>query len=356
MFLPKFLLFLPNFLILILKNEHKSTQQILNSLLAIVQFLFVSLIKFCANSFIFIVIKCVLYYNFYMKFVKLDFYDQFCCLASDCKDSCCSAGWQIDVDAKTMQRYSLSNNPKIQQLTQFVARDKHNFYIRQSHNLCPFFCNDGLCNIVKQFGDKYLCDVCKNFPRVETRCGDVVEQNLSFACEQVCNLVLNHKLPIKLVCTKIGPNDKLVCQKQNVIGAIQNKKILFKNRLKNLKDLCKFDDLCLTNFGAEIANCEWLKVNASALSYSAKNFIFSDGELENILTCIVFRHFFGDNNQNGLVQLRLCILMLYICNFLADNYQKNNVPLYKVEALKTFAREFENSNKNLDILKNIVKN
>lgn len=311
---------------------------------------------FCAYGFIFIVIKCILYYNFCMKFVKLDFYDQFYCLASACKDSCCSAGWQIDVDARTMQRYSLSNNPKIQQLTQFVARDKHNFYIRQNNNVCQFFCSDGLCNIVKQFGDKYLCSVCQNFPRIENKYGDVVEQSLSFACEKVCSLVLNHKPPIKIVCDKIGENNKLVFQKQNVINAIQNNSVSFKDRLKNLKVFCKFDDLCLINFGSKIANCEWLKVNASELDYSTKNFVFCDDELENVLTCLVFRYFLGDSTQNGLLQLRLCILMLYICNFLAYNYQKNKVPLYKIEALKTFAREFENSNKNLDILKNIVKN
>ena len=39
-----------------------------------------------------------------MLSVRPDFYDDFHCLASSCRHSCC-VGWEIDVDEDTLQYY-----------------------------------------------------------------------------------------------------------------------------------------------------------------------------------------------------------------------------------------------------------
>ena len=38
-----------------------------------------------------------------MKLLKPDFYDDFVCIASRCRDTCC-AGWEIEVDEETLKK------------------------------------------------------------------------------------------------------------------------------------------------------------------------------------------------------------------------------------------------------------
>ena len=40
-----------------------------------------------------------------MKLRFPEYYKQFKCIANNCKDSCCSAGWEIDIDKKTLELY-----------------------------------------------------------------------------------------------------------------------------------------------------------------------------------------------------------------------------------------------------------
>ena len=40
-----------------------------------------------------------------MRYIKPDFYDDFRCIASACRHSCC-AGWEIDIDEDTADYYA----------------------------------------------------------------------------------------------------------------------------------------------------------------------------------------------------------------------------------------------------------
>ena len=40
-----------------------------------------------------------------MKFRIPKYYKQFHCIADKCKDSCCSAGWEIDIDEESLNLY-----------------------------------------------------------------------------------------------------------------------------------------------------------------------------------------------------------------------------------------------------------
>ena len=40
-----------------------------------------------------------------MKLYMPKYYQDFHCIAGECKDSCCSAGWEIDIDENTANLY-----------------------------------------------------------------------------------------------------------------------------------------------------------------------------------------------------------------------------------------------------------
>ena len=46
-----------------------------------------------------------IYFDNTMRYIKPDFYDDFRCIASACRHSCC-AGWEIDIDEDTADYYA----------------------------------------------------------------------------------------------------------------------------------------------------------------------------------------------------------------------------------------------------------
>ncbi len=41
-----------------------------------------------------------------MKLRVPQYFKQFHCIAGNCKESCCSAGWEIDIDEETAELYN----------------------------------------------------------------------------------------------------------------------------------------------------------------------------------------------------------------------------------------------------------
>ena len=122
-----------------------------------------------------------------MREVYPKFYDSFKCLGGNCPHTCCQ-GWGVDIDKNTLARYKNVDGLYGAKLKQILANHKQFFKVGSS---CPFLDKDGLCDIQKNLGESYLCDVCKKFPRVEYTYGNVVEHNLSPACIAVAEMILN---------------------------------------------------------------------------------------------------------------------------------------------------------------------
>ena len=92
------------------------------------------------------------------------FYQNFHCLAQDCRDSCC-VDWSITFDKKDYLRLRRLDAPEElkQRLEQGVRRQrkgKHDgvlyghFDLNANHGRCPFLDPDGLCSIQRNCGHK----------------------------------------------------------------------------------------------------------------------------------------------------------------------------------------------------------
>lgn len=100
-----------------------------------------------------------------MKLISPDYYTSFSCIAHRCRHSCC-IGWEIDIDPETAAYYNSVGGKlgeKLQSCIESSDGDAHFILSKDEH--CPFLCTDGLCEIIKEAGEKALCNICTDHPK-----------------------------------------------------------------------------------------------------------------------------------------------------------------------------------------------
>lgn len=127
------------------------------------------------------------------------FYQDFHCLAQDCRDSCC-VNWRVAFDKKDYLRLRrLDASPALRErLEQGVRRIKREnrsdrlygeFDLESSNGRCPFLGGDGLCAIQCDCGHSALPEVCAVYPRRAAYTPAAREYSLSPSCEGVLQLL-----------------------------------------------------------------------------------------------------------------------------------------------------------------------
>ena len=133
-----------------------------------------------------------------------DFYDRFRCRAAACRHSCCK-GWEIDIDENTLDLYrSLSGSWK-EKMDAAVVCDEYGAHFRLTEEeRCPFLQQDGLCELIRAFGEEALCDICALHPRFYELAGPYELTGLGLSCEAVCDLLLSEEGELMLRCEETG--------------------------------------------------------------------------------------------------------------------------------------------------------
>lgn len=118
--------------------------------------------------------------------------ENFKCISSNCKDTCC-AGWDINIDENTFNKYSQSTGELKELLAGKFRRNtekheffNHGFMVLKDSNRCPFLGADMLCDIHGSFGEENLCITCKSYPRVFNIVDGVYEKSGIPSCEEIC--------------------------------------------------------------------------------------------------------------------------------------------------------------------------
>lgn len=126
--------------------------------------------------------------NKVIDILKISNYDKFKCIADKCRFTCCE-GWDVSIDTDTYNKWeneneqsnNLLNNVKIKK-----CGSKTEYFInKETSEACSFLDKQGLCQIVKSYGDGYLSLTCHTFPRIENIFEDKKELSLSNSCPEV---------------------------------------------------------------------------------------------------------------------------------------------------------------------------
>lgn len=140
-----------------------------------------------------------------MKIICPDYYDQFRCIASACRHSCCE-GWEIDIDRESAERYEKVPGTIGDRLRESMepAPDDERSDENYAHfrllpgDRCPFLNGDNLCDLIINLGESSLCQICTDHPRFRNFWNDRIEMGLGLACEEAARIILTQPETMKL--------------------------------------------------------------------------------------------------------------------------------------------------------------
>lgn len=126
-----------------------------------------------------------------------EYMNEFQCIGSACEDTCC-AGWQVDVDKRTFQKYRSTRHPDLKGvLKENVKRNRTSVsdgnYARitmDSSGSCTMLDEERLCTIQKELGPEFLSNTCSVYPRVFNQVDNIVEKSATLSCPETARLAL----------------------------------------------------------------------------------------------------------------------------------------------------------------------
>ncbi len=125
-----------------------------------------------------------------MKLYAPEYYKKFVCIAHKCKHSCC-IGWEIDIDSKTLEKYkNLSQGYGKSIINSIDFKETPHFRLGNGEK-CPHLNQKGLCEIILNLGEDYLCHICREHPRFYNESPLGIEVGIGMACEEAARIILN---------------------------------------------------------------------------------------------------------------------------------------------------------------------
>lgn len=152
-----------------------------------------------------------------MKIHVPNYYKKFHCIADKCKDSCCSAGWEIDIDNKTAEYYKsvsgdfgrkLKENIDFSLPAHFIQYSIPNHTNTTNSKIsCPFLNDKKLCEIYINLGEEHLCQICKDHPRYYEWFHNVKEAGIGLCCEEAARIILTETEPFSISEIEVNPSE-----------------------------------------------------------------------------------------------------------------------------------------------------
>lgn len=125
------------------------------------------------------------------------FYKDFHCIGSACRDNCC-IGWEIDIDDRSAAFYREVSGPFGERLKKKIDWEQQCFRLTEGER-CPFLNEQNLCDIIIEFGEEHLCDICDRHPRFRNVLSDHTEMGIGLCCEEAVRLLLSCDEKMSLV-------------------------------------------------------------------------------------------------------------------------------------------------------------
>ena len=315
-----------------------------------------------------------------MRVIVPDFYRNFRCLAGACRDTCC-AGWEVDIDPKTIERYASVPGSFGEKLCRFVLDGR---IVLDASERCPFLDRDNLCEIYRNLGELFLSDICREHPRFVEVFGDLKELGLGLCCEESARLLLASSEPLRfeeflddetpeiLSGDSLAIRDAMLEFRADMFSRLSDRKIPLPSRISEMLCLVatsQGETVSLPDSPAEkiweeiwdfLSGLESLgKTWDLAMSRARKetglgeaNGIFSDTDGERIVAYQVFRYlgkslYDGDMLSKAKFAALFWLILQKFGRCLAC--EDSGVPP-KVEALKLLSKQLEYSEENMDAL------
>ena len=258
-----------------------------------------------------------------MKVYTPDYYNQFQCIASACKRSCC-VGWEIMLDDETYKKYKQD-----EWLNKHIAKTEDGFCIVQDDaGRCPFLNKDNLCDIILKYGEQAIGQICTDHPRFRFDFETHTEMGLGLCCEEACRLILQNKEKVQFAMPdleNLSEREQAFYKLRAILFEIaQNRDLNTEEKFLNLQKRCG-------GYLPELQPAQWINV-FSALEQMDKGWMFCLSSLnaeknkeirpikaEQLLVYFLYRHL-PEGLYDGRFQERIlfCVLSAKIICDIAE--------------------------------------
>ncbi len=287
-----------------------------------------------------------------MLFFRPDFYDDFTCIASRCRHSCC-VGWEIDIDGESLARWEAIGGDFSRRLMACIDRKPAPHFMLTEGERCPLLRPDGLCELILRQGEDSLCDICASHPRFYQEYPDRLEAGLGLCCEEAARLLLTGQGPLQLVADG-EPGDvfaptPLLEMRGRLFGILADEAVSLSRRMERClalygRELDRFDPAALAAFllGLERMDESWTALlhRLAAEVPAALEPRLSEGPYGRLTAYFLFRHFAaGAETEAGARLAFSCWAVRLLCAMAVF------APLE--EAVRLFSAEIEYSDENV---------
>ncbi len=302
-----------------------------------------------------------------------DYYNDFKCIASQCKHNCC-IGWEIDIDDATLDFYKNAPGEFGQRLEDNIDYTDTPHFRLKSDERCPFLNAKNLCDIITELGENHLCDICHEHPRFHNELPDRVESGLGMCCEEAARIILSKKDKIVLIseCDR-ATDDEIILLRDKAIDTLQDRSVAIDTRVDNMLNLCdaelkitSIETACDILLHLERMDNNWSEC-LTALKNGYKNADLTafdeymknrESEYEQLCVYFIYRHFANSPSIEDAKQRAKFTAFAYsILRALgAVIYKKTNGFDFEtqVELCRLFSSEIEYSDENIYELYDIL--
>lgn len=202
-----------------------------------------------------------------MLFVKPDFYDEFRCIAHECRHSCC-LGWEIDIDGKSLQRFMAVDGDFGNYMRRNIALEPSPHFVLTEDERCPFLRDDGLCRMILRLGDEALCDICREHPRFYNELPGRLEAGLGLCCEEALRLLYEGRGHLALIAEgeDEAEEDTLIQLRDEIFAILRDESLCMSRRMEKALNIFgmapvpfETDSLRSLYLGLERLDEEWTK-------------------------------------------------------------------------------------------------
>lgn len=286
-----------------------------------------------------------------MLYVRPDFYDGFRCIAAACRHSCC-VGWEIDVDADTLEYYQGLEGPLGDELRRQIDLSPSPHFHLTSDERCPFLRSDGLCRLICELGEDSLCDICALHPRFYNEYPGRIEMGLGLCCEEAARLLTEGNAPLRLLSESDGEKDApptpLLLMRERIFGLLADGSRSLTARMDSSlrltgQRLCSFDAKESAAFFLTLERMDesWttLLETLIAAHVPALEPRLSSTRYARIAGYLVYRHFASaESEAEAALRLQFCFLAVRLVCALES---------LSADALRLFSAEIEYSDENI---------
>ena len=291
-----------------------------------------------------------------MKLYAPAYYKEFTCIADKCRHSCC-IGWEIDVDEKTLKKYKRLGDDGI--LSSINREETPHFCLGEGER-CPHLDERGLCRIICQYGDGYLCDICREHPRFYNDTARGREVGLGMSCEEACRIILAAKDPFSFeeIGKERGRARRLrydaLAPREWMLSMLSNIAIPYTERLDALGEVYGIkihEKRCKTL----LSSLEYMEESNGARFCAFSTDIETPPTLEDYLlralVYFIYRHVTAAQSPDGVrLALGFSLLCERLLCFLAVKENATTLEAFS-EIARTLSEELEYSEENTERLK-----